>query len=169
VEHNIISGSSWPVRGVGCEFRYNLVLDAGHQWLWADSSGGSIHHNVFAGGDEDVGGVYALYNPQNVRHLQQHVRRSVAPEHLGDPQDDRRRGLLRSNLFLNDPNPSRSRSAAGRSARTTTSSTTPSAPNYSDGRRAHPRQCRGAQINPMLTAPPSVPFDLSESVSGSGR
>src|SRR5207245_1339556 len=67
VEHNVISGSSWPVRGVSCEFRYNLVLDAGHQWLWADSTDGSIHHNVFAGGESDVGGIYALYNPQNVR------------------------------------------------------------------------------------------------------
>jgi hypothetical protein len=66
-EHNVIIGSSWPVRGVAGEFRYNLVLEAGHQWLWADHDGGSIHHNVFIGGEADVGGLYVLYAPQNVR------------------------------------------------------------------------------------------------------
>lgn len=66
-EHNVVFGSSWPVRGVAGEFRYNLVLDAGHEWLWADHDGGSIHHNVFIGGEADVGGLYVLYAPQNVR------------------------------------------------------------------------------------------------------
>lgn len=66
-EHNVIFGSSWPVRGVAGEFRYNLVLEAGHEWLWADHDGGAIHHNVFIGGDADVGGLYVVYAPQNVR------------------------------------------------------------------------------------------------------
>ena len=34
VEHNIVRDSSWAVRDVACEFRYNLVLGAGHQWMW---------------------------------------------------------------------------------------------------------------------------------------
>jgi hypothetical protein len=66
-EHNVIVGSSWPVRGVAGELRYNLVLEAGHQWLWADHSGANVHHNVFIGGDNDVGGIYVLYDPRNVR------------------------------------------------------------------------------------------------------
>src|SRR5438874_11988188 len=57
-EHNVIVGSSWPVRGVGGEFRYNLVLEGGHQWLWADHDGANVHHNVFIGGENDVGGIF---------------------------------------------------------------------------------------------------------------
>ena len=67
VEWNVIYGSSWPVRGVGGEFRYNLVLEAGHQWLWATKTNASVHHNIFVGGDADIGGIYVLYNPTNVR------------------------------------------------------------------------------------------------------
>jgi hypothetical protein len=66
VEHNVIADSSWPIRGVAGEVRYNLVLEAGHQWLWADSSDAAIHHNLFIGGEADVGGIYILYDPQNV-------------------------------------------------------------------------------------------------------
>ncbi|HMF43650.1 MAG TPA: right-handed parallel beta-helix repeat-containing protein, partial [Polyangia bacterium] len=57
VEHNVIYGSSWPVRGAGCEFRYNAVLDAGHEWLWPEPNG-NIHHNLFVGGSNDVGGIW---------------------------------------------------------------------------------------------------------------
>src|SRR5262245_19079541 len=66
-EHNVIVGSSWPVRGVGGEFRYNLVLGAGHQWLWVDHDNAYVHHNVFVGGDNDVGGIYVLYAAKNSR------------------------------------------------------------------------------------------------------
>lgn len=66
-EHNVIIGGSWPVRGVGGEFGYNLVLDGGHQWLWADHNGASVHHNVFVGGANDVGGIYVPYRVANVR------------------------------------------------------------------------------------------------------
>jgi hypothetical protein len=67
VEHNVIYGSSWPVRGVGGDFRYNLILDAGHEWLWAGVTGAQIHHNVFVGGEGDVGGIYVLYSPSDVK------------------------------------------------------------------------------------------------------
>ena len=53
--------------GVGGDFRYNLVLEAGHQWLWANHDNAYVHHNVFAGGDNDVGGIYVLYGVKNVR------------------------------------------------------------------------------------------------------
>jgi hypothetical protein len=59
VEHNIVNASSWPVRGAGGEFRYNLVLDGGHQYLWPES-GGSIHHNLFVGGTADVAGIFLV-------------------------------------------------------------------------------------------------------------
>jgi hypothetical protein len=60
VQHNVIYGSSWPVRGVGCEFSYNLILHAGHEWLWPEPNG-NIHHNVFVGGQADVGGIFLTY------------------------------------------------------------------------------------------------------------
>ena len=66
LEHNIIYGSSWPVRGggVGFEFRFNLVLLAGHEWM-QPAPGSSVHHNVFVGGDQDQGGVFVFNNPVN--------------------------------------------------------------------------------------------------------
>jgi hypothetical protein len=57
VEHNVICGGSWPVRGAAGEFRYNLVSDGGHQQIWPET-GGSIHHNVFVGGQSDVASVF---------------------------------------------------------------------------------------------------------------
>jgi hypothetical protein len=66
IEHNIVRDSSWPVRDVACEFRYNLVLGAGHQWMWITGDNATVHHNVFAGGDADVTGIWMIYSPHNV-------------------------------------------------------------------------------------------------------
>jgi hypothetical protein len=162
VEHNIVYGSSWPVRGVACEFRYNLVLDAGHQWLWADSTGGSIHHNVFSGGEEDVGGIYALYNPQNVRifnntfdgQSQQSI--SAIVKMTGGMVS------LTSNLFLNDPKAPAVSITGGTLTADYNLFFNTQAPNYSDGRLPAHDIGGGAQTNPLLTAPPAGPFDLDE-------
>jgi hypothetical protein len=67
VEHNIVRDSSWAVRDVACEFRYNLVLGAGHQWMWITGDNAYVHHNIFAGGSADVTGIWLIYAPQNVR------------------------------------------------------------------------------------------------------
>lgn len=67
VEENLISGGSWPVRGFGGLFRYNLVLNAGHQWLWITQNNAVVHHNIFAEGDVDVGGVWMIYGPTGVQ------------------------------------------------------------------------------------------------------
>ena len=67
VEHNVVRDSSWAVRDVACEFRYNLVLGAGHQWMWITGDNAYVHHNIFAGGDADVTGIWLIYDPQNVR------------------------------------------------------------------------------------------------------
>lgn len=67
VEHNIVRDSSWPVRDVACEFRYNLVLGAGHEWMWITTDNAYVHHNIFAGGSADVTGIWVIYGPQNVR------------------------------------------------------------------------------------------------------
>jgi hypothetical protein len=47
-EHNVIRGGSWPVQNFGGEFRYNLVVDSGHNFWRSSQDGTSIHHNVFA-------------------------------------------------------------------------------------------------------------------------
>lgn len=46
-EHNVISEGSWPVQTVSGEFRYNLVVHCGHEWLRTALTGTSVHHNVF--------------------------------------------------------------------------------------------------------------------------
>jgi hypothetical protein len=66
VEHNVIGGGSWPIRGLGGTLRYNLVLDAGHQWLWVTGDNAHVHHNVFVGGDGDVAPIWLIYGPQDV-------------------------------------------------------------------------------------------------------
>jgi hypothetical protein len=67
VEHNVVRDSSWAVRDVACEFRYNLVLGAGHQWMWITADNAYVHHNIFAGGSADVTGIWMIYGPKNVR------------------------------------------------------------------------------------------------------
>jgi hypothetical protein len=67
IEHNLVGGGSWPIRGLGGTLRYNLVLDAGHQWLWVSGDGAAIHHNVFAGGEAEIAGIRLIYGPRNVQ------------------------------------------------------------------------------------------------------
>ena len=102
-EHNVVAGSSWPVRGVGGEFRYNLVLDAGHQWLWADKSNGFIHHNVFIGGDADVGGILVLYETTGVRIQNNTIDGMNGSSIAAAVKQTAGSTTVTSNLFLNVP------------------------------------------------------------------
>lgn len=45
-EHNVIYQSSWPLQSFGGEFRYNLMVDSGHNWVRTLMSGTQFHHNV---------------------------------------------------------------------------------------------------------------------------
>jgi hypothetical protein len=47
VEHNVIRQGSWPVQDISGIFRYNLVVEIGHEWIRTALSGTKIHHNVF--------------------------------------------------------------------------------------------------------------------------
>ena len=60
-EHNVFIGSSWTIRGMAGEFRYNLVLMGGEDWMWLDT-GANVHHNLFVGGDNNRSGLYNTYN-----------------------------------------------------------------------------------------------------------
>jgi hypothetical protein len=154
-ENNVIYGSSWPVRGVANEFRYNLVLEAGHEWLWADHNGGNIHHNVFVGGDCDIGGIWILYNSTNVRIMNNTF--DGLPDGIGTAiKIDNGMASMTSNLFTNAPNPAVD--IAGGSMTTDYNLFFGAKSSYSDGRNpAH-----DLETDPKLSAPPKVQFDLDE-------
>ena len=156
-EHNVIIGSSWPVRGVGGEFRYNLVLEAGHQWLWADHDNAYVHHNVFAGGDNDVGGIYVLYGVKNVR-----IQNNTID---GLDGGDLKTGVnvsdgsvsLTSNLFFRVPKTPVLVGLGSVSADYNLSWAS-AVPTYSDGRSpAH-----DVAANPQLLAPTTTLIDFDE-------
>lgn len=63
-EHNVIHSGSWPIQGFGGTFRYNLVVDSGHDWWRGAQSGTSIHRNIFVhtqGPDTGLGGGIWIY------------------------------------------------------------------------------------------------------------
>ncbi|MGA9672940.1 MAG: IPT/TIG domain-containing protein, partial [Terracidiphilus sp.] len=74
VEHNIIRSSSWPVRGMGGELRYNLIDASGNsdEIIGGPMSNVNIHHNVI---DFTVSqtlyspgtGLYLLYSVDGVQ------------------------------------------------------------------------------------------------------
>jgi hypothetical protein len=158
VEHNVIIGGSWPVRGVGGEFGYNLVLDAGHQWLWADHSGAYVHHNVFVGGANDVAGIYVPYRVTNVRiasntiDLLAGTRGTAARIDAGDVS-------LTSNLFLNTSAPAVRIDGGTLAANYNLFWPMPTMA-YSDGRRP-PHDSRG---DPRLHAASGAGFTFDESL-----
>ena len=155
-EHNVVYGSSWPVRGVGGQFRYNLVLDAGHQWLWADTPGGNIHHNVFVGGDADVGGLYVLYQPTGV------IIANNTIDGLSDiglaVKMTSGEVTLTSNLFYRVPTPGVS--VEGGTLNADYNLFFGPTTDYSDG-RATPAHDLSA--DPLLGEPPTTVFALDES------
>jgi hypothetical protein len=101
VEHNVLMDSSWPVRGIAGEFAYNLVLEAGHQWMVPDD-GAYVHHNVFVGGDNDQGGITGYY-PISAR-----IEDNTFDGQLGSMTQSALRwemgqATLRSNAFIDFP------------------------------------------------------------------
>ncbi|HYD50074.1 MAG TPA: hypothetical protein VEB21_17075, partial [Terriglobales bacterium] len=67
-EHNVIRGGSWPVQSFGGEFRYNLVIDSGHNFWRSAADDTAIHHNVFAhasGVNTGYDGVFKFYGGES--------------------------------------------------------------------------------------------------------
>ncbi|HET6148169.1 MAG TPA: right-handed parallel beta-helix repeat-containing protein, partial [Polyangia bacterium] len=159
IEHNVIQGSSWPVRGVACEFRYNLVLDSGHQWLWVDSTGGYIHHNVFVGGEADIGGLYVLYSPTNVRinnNTIDGLNNAGVMVNMGGGTV-----AFSSNLLMRAPATVISIMGGTFNADYNLFFDT-STTNYSDNRKPAHDVGNGAKTDPMLTSPPAATFDVDQ-------
>jgi hypothetical protein len=46
-EHNVIHDSSWPLQSFGGEFRYNLVVNSGHDFIRSSQDQTNYHHNVW--------------------------------------------------------------------------------------------------------------------------
>jgi uncharacterized repeat protein (TIGR01451 family) len=71
VEHNVVRGSSWPVRSLDGEFRYNLVTNPGHSWLQHPAANANIHHNVLVSESENdtAQGLWVLYGNQGIRFV----------------------------------------------------------------------------------------------------
>jgi hypothetical protein len=67
-EHNVIRSSSWPVQTFGGEFRYNLVVDSGHDWWRSAVDDTKIHHNIFVhtlGPDGSFNGGIMVYSKES--------------------------------------------------------------------------------------------------------
>ena len=65
-QDNILISSSWTVRGMAGEFRDNLVMMGGEDWMWLDTNA-YVHHNLFVGGDNNRGGLYNTYDNTGIR------------------------------------------------------------------------------------------------------
>jgi hypothetical protein len=101
VEHNVLLDSSWPVRGIAGEFAYNLVLEAGHQWMVPDN-GAYVHNNIFVGGDNDVGGITGYY-PISARIENNTFDGQLSGLALTAINWQEGHAALKSNAFLNFP------------------------------------------------------------------
>lgn len=67
-EHNVIRGGSWPVQSFGGEFRYNLVVDSGHDFIRSSQSGTRFHHNIFVhtkAASKGYDGALLIYGGEN--------------------------------------------------------------------------------------------------------
>jgi hypothetical protein len=167
VEHNVVYGSSWPVRGgSGVDFRYNLVLEAGHEWM-QPQAGVSVHHNIFVGGDNDQGGLYAYNDPANPSAPAIHIYnntidplpgKGIATALLTDSSTGPI--ALSSNAFLNIPAATTvvTVHGAGITADYNGFFDSPGATHYSDGRM--PAHDVTGSAN--LTNQPTVIFSMDE-------
>jgi hypothetical protein len=156
IEHNVIGGGSWPIRSLGGTLRYNLVLDAGHQWLWITGSDAIVHHNVFVGGDAEVAGIWAIGTPQNVEIYNNTIDglnvQGVRPVRV-DPSAS---ASLHSNAIVNIRDPSAVRVDGVLDADYNLFSGQQGTPrNYSDNRfPPHDAGGQNEQVNPQFLEAP---------------
>jgi hypothetical protein len=70
-EHNVLRAGSWPLQSFGGEFRYNLMIDSGHNWVRTLTSGTRFHHNLLVHTGDPYGtgigaGVWLYNNRRSV-------------------------------------------------------------------------------------------------------
>jgi hypothetical protein len=160
VEHNVLLDSSWPVRGIAGEFAYNLVLEAGHQWMVPDD-GAYVHHNVFIGGDNDTGGITGYYD------VSARIENNTFDGLLGDLalaaiNWQAGEATLKSNAFVNFP--ASADTIVERTGGTIEAGYNgffnPEVPNYSGGVTPVNDLNGGASTDPMFAGPlPTTTFE----------
>lgn len=115
VKHNILIGSSWPIRGGGdSEFAYNYIGNGGHQ-SFSPGSRAYIHNNVFAGcgfasnGGECNQGLIAGIDESTGIRIENNTIDAIAGSRLPDMLVaaiwmQKASATVRSNAFVNVPN-----------------------------------------------------------------
>jgi hypothetical protein len=66
-EHNVIRDGSWPLQSFGGEFRYNLMINSGHDFIRSSRSGARFHHNLLVHAqapNSGFNGVVLLYGDE---------------------------------------------------------------------------------------------------------
>ena len=156
-EHNVFAGSSWTIRGMAGEFRYNLVLFAGEDWMWLES-GAYVHHNVFAGGDNNRSGLYNTYGNTGIRILNNTIDGMGGTPFSGvNAIGVTGSETVNSNLFLNLPY-APVQIVSGTLAADYNLFWNSDAPSYSDARTpAH-----DVHADPALSNPPAHQFEFDE-------
>lgn len=68
VEHNVIRQGTWPIQGFAGELRYNLIMDAGENWVRSLGDGTKLHHNLFVhtGGGPVGTGIWLYRKEKNI-------------------------------------------------------------------------------------------------------
>lgn len=163
VEHNIIVGSSWPTRGLNCEYRYNLSLgpggEEGHIWPSNGATAAYVHHSVMVGWTSR-GMLFDPYSVSNLRFVNNTVENltnalgSPVAEFFSSPIT----ATMKSNLFLRNGNATVINVGSGTLTADYNGFYQTVGTHYSDGRTTPAHDFTG---NPLLTAPPttSIPFD----------
>lgn len=63
-EYNVIRDGSWPVQSFSGEFRYNMVVNSGHDWFRSGGDNSTFHHNLIihaVGPDSAFNGGFLFY------------------------------------------------------------------------------------------------------------
>jgi hypothetical protein len=163
VKHNVLMDSSWPVRGIAGEFAYNLVLEAGHQWLVPDD-GAYIHHNLFVGGDNDRGGISGFYEI-SARIENNTFDGLLEPLAQSAVFWENGQTTLKSNAFLGFRADSGGvvERIGGTIAADYNGFFNPQTTNYTDASAPAHDLHGGASTNPLFVGPlPTVPFDMDK-------
>lgn len=171
IEHNVVGGGSWPIRGFSGSLRYNLMLDAGHEFLWITGDNAAVHHNVFAGGDGDQAPIRLIYGPQNAR-IYNNTLDGLGRSTMNRPVwvGEGAQAILRSNAIVNMPNPpavqiDHTLGATLDADYNLFSGQTAAEPrNYSDNRQpSHDIGTHNAQVDPMFSEPAEpLRYDLGD-------
>jgi hypothetical protein len=104
VLHNVLSGSSWPVRGIAGELAYNLITNGGHTSTVPDNNA-YVHHNIFlgCGGDCNWGFLAGVYDTHNVRVVNNTFDALNQGFIIGAVYMQQGSAEVRSNSFVNIP------------------------------------------------------------------